>query len=82
MKSVGCTLKLANDANDSQSIRECDLSIQGDSSRRGDWTLSKDSPDPRLTIGVASGSWGLNQTDGGDYTPQPREHSPEHAAPQ
>jgi hypothetical protein len=58
MKTVSCTLKLAQDANNPNCIRECDLSIQGDSSQsNGTWTLTNDSTDPRLAIGAATGSW-------------------------
>lgn len=62
MKSVGCTLKLQQDANDPQSIRRCDLSIQGDQSQASrNWTLMDDSDDPRLAVGLDSGSWILNE---------------------
>jgi hypothetical protein len=58
MKSVGCTLKLAQDSDDPNTIRRCDLSIQGDSSQGGGtWTLTNDSDDSRLAIGAASGPW-------------------------
>ena len=60
MKTVGCTLQLADDSDDPQNIRRVDLSITGNSSAgNGTWTLTDDSPDSRLTIGVESGSWFL-----------------------
>jgi hypothetical protein len=69
MKTVGCTLKLANDGDDPQNIRKSDLSITGNSSAgNGTWTLTNDSPDSRLTIGVESGDWFLNPyPDNPDY---------------
>jgi hypothetical protein len=68
MKTVSCTLKLAQDANDPNCIRECDLSIQGDSSQsEGTWTLTNDSTDPRLAIGVASGTWFVFDPDGDGF---------------
>jgi hypothetical protein len=58
MKSVSCTLKLTQDRDDPQTVRKCDLSIQGDSSPGSrTWALGNDSNDSRLTIGVASGPW-------------------------
>jgi hypothetical protein len=60
MKTVGCTLKLANDTDDPQNIRRIDLSISGNSSTgNGTWELTNDSPDSRLTIGVTDGTWYL-----------------------
>lgn len=62
MKSVGCTLKLQQDANDPHTIRRCDLSIQGDLAQANrTWTLMNDSDDPRLAIGIDSGAWSLDE---------------------
>jgi hypothetical protein len=66
MKTVSCTLKLAQDRDDPQTVRKCDLSIQGDSSPGSrTWELGNDSNDSRLTIGVGSGPWVLYEASPG-----------------
>ena len=57
MKTIGCTIRLAEDKDDPDTQRVVMFRLEGDSSRQGTWRLLKDSPDTRLAIGQGSGPW-------------------------
>ena len=67
MPSVGCTIKLAEDKDVPWVTRSCDLSITGER-RSGIWSVMSDSTDPRLSLGVSSGVWALNEYPEGSWT--------------